>query len=162
MQYFEPALNENYVPYVLETSIGADRMFLASMAHALQEENVPDSNGNDSVRTVLKLNPAIAPVKCAILPLVKNKPELVEKAKKVFDEVKFDFNVQWDEKDAIGRRYRRQDAIGTPFCITVDFDTLENDTVTIRDRDTLQQERIAISAISDKVGAKVNMKTLLQ
>jgi len=162
MQYFDPELNENYIPYVLETSIGADRMFLASMANALQEENVPDSKGNDSVRTVLKLNPAIAPVKCAILPLVKNKPELVEKAKKVFDEVKFDFNTQWDEKDAIGRRYRRQDAIGTPYCITIDFDTLENDTVTIRDRDTLEQERIPIAAISQKIGSKVNMKTLLK
>jgi glycyl-tRNA synthetase len=162
MQYFDPELNENYIPYVLETSIGADRMFLAAMTNALQEENVPASKGNDSVRTVLKLNPAIAPVKCAILPLVKNKPELLEKAKKVFNEVKFDFNTQWDEKDAIGRRYRRQDAIGTPYCITVDFETLDDDMVTIRDRDTLQQERIPIAAISDKVGAKVNMKTLLK
>ena len=162
MQYFDPELNENYIPYVLETSIGADRMFLAAITNALQEENVPDSKGNDSVRTVLKLNPAIAPVKCAILPLVKNKPELLEKAKKVFNEVKFEFNTQWDEKDAIGRRYRRQDAIGTPYCITVDFETLDDDMVTIRDRDTLQQERIPIAAISDKVGAKVNMKTLLK
>lgn len=161
IQYFDPERNENYVPYVLETSIGADRLFLATMSHALQEETVPDAKGNESTRTVLKVHPAVAPVKCAILPLVKNKPELVEKAKKVFNEVRFDFNCQWDEKDAIGRRYRRQDAIGTPYCITVDFDSLEDDSVTIRDRDTLKQERIPISAICDKVGGKVSMKSLL-
>ncbi len=160
IQYFDPELDKNYVPYVVETSIGCDRMFLATMSHALQEETVPDAKGKDSVRTVLKVHPALAPVKCAVLPLLRNKEELTEKARKVYNNIKHSFNCQYDEKDAIGRRYRRQDAIGTPYCITIDFDTLEDDTVTIRDRDTLKQERIPIGQVEDIVRNKVDMKQL--
>jgi len=160
LQYFDPELNENYVPYVLETSIGLDRMFLATMATALKNETVPDADGKDSTRTVLKLHPALAPVKCAVLPLLKNKEELTSKAREIFNKIKFSFNCQYDEKDAIGRRYRRQDAIGTPFCITIDFDTLEDNTVTIRDRDTLKQERIAVDKIEEIVLKKIDMREL--
>ena len=161
LQYFDPELGENYVPYVVETSIGCDRMFLAVMSQALQEETVPDAQGKDSVRTVLKIHPALAPIKCAVLPLVKNKPELTEKAKAIFDDLKPHIQCQYDEKDAIGRRYRRQDAIGTPFCVTVDFETLEDNAVTIRDRDSLKQERISVSELADRIANKVDMRNLL-
>jgi len=161
LQYFDPELNESYVPYVLETSIGCDRMFLAMISNTLQEETVPDADGQDSVRTVMKLHPALAPVKVAILPLLKNKEELTKVAIDIYDRLKLSFNCQYDEKDAIGRRYRRQDAIGTPFCVTVDFETLENQTVTIRDRDTLKQERINIADIKSIVEGKVSMENLL-
>jgi len=162
LQYFDSELNENYIPYVVETSIGCDRMFLALLSNAYTEESVPDSEGEASTRVVLKLHPAIAPVKCAILPLLKNKPELVDKAKRIFDDLKFSFLCQYDDKDAIGRRYRRQDAIGTPFCITVDFESLENDTVTIRERDSLKQERVSIAAIEKIIGDKISWKTLFE
>ncbi|MBK9737400.1 MAG: glycine--tRNA ligase [Saprospiraceae bacterium] len=161
LQYFDPELNESYVPYVIETSIGCDRMFLAMIANNLVEENVPDAEGADSIRTVLKLHPALAPVKVAILPLLKNKEELTKAASDVYDKLKLSFNCQYDEKDAIGRRYRRQDAIGTPYCVTIDFETLENDTVTIRDRDTLEQHRVKISDIKSTVENNVTMETLL-
>lgn len=161
LQYFDPELNESYVPYVVETSIGCDRMFLAMISDSIREENVPDAEGQDSVRTVMKLHPALAPVKVAVLPLLKNKEELTKVATDVYDKLKVSFNCQYDEKDAIGRRYRRQDAIGTPYCVTVDFETLENDTVTIRDRDTLVQQRIKISEISDVVSKSVAMDNLL-
>jgi glycyl-tRNA synthetase len=161
LQYFDPELNENYVPYVIETSIGCDRMFLAMIANNLVEENVPDADGADSTRTVLKLHPALAPVKVAILPLLKNKEELTKVASEVYDKLKLSFNCQYDEKDAIGRRYRRQDAIGTPYCVTIDFETLENETVTIRDRDTLEQHRVKISDIKAAVEGKVSMENLL-
>jgi len=160
IQYFDPELNESYVPYVLETSIGCDRMFLATIGYALQEEIVPDAKGKDSTRVVLKLHPALAPVKCAVLPLVKNKEELTTKAREVYNKIKFAFNCQYDEKDAIGRRYRRQDAIGTPYCVTVDFETLEDNTVTIRERDSLKQIRISIDDIESHVSQNVNMKSL--
>jgi glycyl-tRNA synthetase len=162
LQYFDPELNENYVPYVLETSIGCDRMFLSQISNALQEETVPDADGKDSTRIVMKLHPALAPVKCAILPLLKNKEELTSKASEVYNSLKFEFNCQYDEKDAIGRRYRRQDAIGTPYCVTIDFDTLEDDTVTIRDRDTLEQIRVKISELKNVIGEKVSMNRLLE
>jgi glycyl-tRNA synthetase len=161
IQYFDPELQENYIPFVVETSIGVDRMFLAVMSHALQEEVVPDADGKDSSRIVLKIHPALAPIKCAVLPLLKNKEELTNKARAVFNKLKFSFNCQYDEKDAIGRRYRRQDAIGTPYCITIDFDTLEDDTVTIRERDTLEQKRISINDIEKIVSEGVDMKALL-
>lgn len=144
LQYFDPELNENYVPYVVETSIGCDRMFLAQVSLALQEESVPDSKGGESTRTVMKFHPAIAPVKCAILPLLKNDEGLVKASQDLYSALKFDVNAQYDEKDAIGRRYRRQDAIGTPYCLTVDHQTLEDNTVTIRERDSLEQQRIGI------------------
>ncbi|HPQ21983.1 MAG TPA: glycine--tRNA ligase [Saprospiraceae bacterium] len=161
LQFFDPELNENYVPYVVETSIGCDRMFLAQLSNALQEEAVPDAEGNESTRTVLKLHPALAPVKIAVLPLLKNKEELTNAATDVFNSLKKHFNVQYDEKDAIGRRYRRQDAIGTPYCVTIDFDTLEDNSVTIRDRDTLEQVRIPIDRIADHVRVKTDINELL-
>ena len=162
MQFFDPELNEHYTPYVVETSVGLDRMFLSVLSNALKEETVPDAQGEDSTRTVLRLHPALAPVKCAVLPLVKNKEELVDKARHIFDKLKFHFPCQYDEKDAIGRRYRRQDAIGTPYCITIDFDTLNDDTVTIRERDSMQQERIPVSEVARVVAGKTEMRYLLE
>lgn len=161
LQYFEPELNENFIPYVVETSVGCDRMFLSQISQALQEENVPDAEGNNSTRIVMKLHPAIAPVKVAVLPLLKNKEELTNAATDVFNKLKKHFNCQYDEKDAIGRRYRRQDAIGTPFCVTIDFDTLEDGTVTIRDRDNLEQVRVSIDEIVKRVGDKTDMVGLM-
>jgi len=137
-------------------------MFLAMISEAYEEETVPDADGKDSTRTVLKLHPALAPVKCAILPLVKNKEELTDKAEAVFNELRLHFPCQYDEKDAIGRRYRRQDAIGTPYCVTIDFQTLEDNTVTIRDRDTLIQERIAIADIAAMVRDRTDLVELLR
>jgi len=161
LQYFDPELEKSYVPFVVETSIGADRMFLAAMTHALQEETVPNADGKDTTRTVLKLHPAIAPVQVAVLPLLKNKEELTKAARDVYDKLKFSFNCQYDEKDAIGRRYRRQDAIGTPYCITIDFETLDDHTVTIRERDSLEQERVHIDQIADIVRKRVSKESLL-
>ncbi len=161
LQYFDPEQNENYVPYVVETSIGCDRMFLAMIANALTEETVPDAEGQESTRIVMKLHPALAPVKVAVLPLLKNKEALTETAERIYNDLKRHFNCQYDEKDAIGRRYRRQDAIGTPYCVTVDFDTLEDGTVTIRDRDTLVQKRIKIEEIKGFVQDKTALESLL-
>ena len=150
VQYFDPEINESYVPYVVETSIGLDRMFLTILSHSYQEEEVNGEN-----RLVLSIPPMLSPVKAAILPLTK-KDNLPEKAKEILKSLQYDFNCQYEEKDSIGKRYRRQDAIGTPYCITVDHQSLEDQTVTLRDRDTMQQERIAIellhSIISKKVG----------
>jgi len=142
LQYFDHEVNKSYVPYVIETSIGLDRMFLAIFSTALQNEVLE----NGSERIVLKLPAVLAPTKAAILPLVK-KDGLPEIARKIMDDLKFNFNVSYDEKDAIGRRYRRQDAVGTPICITVDHDTIKDNTVTIRHRDSMQQERVNISEL---------------
>ena len=161
LQFFDPELNESYIPYVVETSVGCDRMFLSVLTNALVDETVPDAQGEDSQRTVLRIPPALAPVKCAVLPIVRNKEELVDKARGVFDQLKLHFLCQYDEKDAIGRRYRRQDAIGTPYCVTVDFETMENDTVTIRERDSMQQVRVHISEVARIVAEKVDMVKLL-
>ena len=136
-------------------------MFLAAMTHALQEEIVPDADGKESKRTVLKLHPAISPVQVAVLPLLKNREELTTAARDVMKTLQASFSCQYDEKDAIGRRYRRQDAIGTPYCVTIDFDTLEDQTVTIRDRDSLKQERIPITKIADVVRQRVGKESLL-
>ena len=160
MQYFDPETNESYVPFVVETSIGLDRMFLAMLSTAYTEENVPDADGKDSTRIVLKFHPALAPVKCAILPLLKNNDGLTSMGRKIFDELKLSFLCQYDEKDAIGRRYRRQDAIGTPYCVTVDHQSLEDQTVTIRERDTLKQERVNISEIRRIVEAGISFERL--
>lgn len=157
LQYFDPELKENYVPYVVETSIGLDRMFLAVFSHSLQEEVLD----NDTTRTVLKLPAVLAPTKAAVLPLVK-KDGLPEVAYKIIEDLKWDFNVIYDEKDAVGRRYRRQDAAGTPFCITVDHQSLEDETVTIRHRDTMEQQRVAISAVKGIIHKEVDMRTWLQ
>jgi len=150
IQYFDPELNENYVPYVIETSIGLDRTFLAVLSYAYTEEKLEDG----SERVVLRLPSMLAPIKCAILPLVA-KDGLPEKAREIMDTVKFDFMCQYEEKDSIGKRYRRHDAIGTPYCITVDHQTLVDNTVTIRDRDTMKQERIAIEKIGELVRLKI-------
>ena len=162
LQYFDPERNENYVPFVVETSIGVDRMFLSVMSTCLQEETVPDADGKESTRIVFKVNPALAPIKVAVLPLLKNKEELTSKAKEVYNKLNLHFPCQYDEKDAIGRRYRRQDAIGTPYCVTIDFDTLEDDTVTIRDRDSLKQDRVSIDELVSIISPKVSMATLLE
>lgn len=151
IQYFDPELNESYVPYVIETSIGVDRMFLSILCGAYCEEQVAD---NDT-RVVLKLPAVLAPVKAAVLPLVK-KDGLPEKAREILNTMKLEFNCQYDEKDSIGKRYRRQDAIGTPFCITVDHQTLDDNTVTVRYRDTMQQERINIDDLHAKISKLVN------
>lgn len=161
MEYFDPETNEKYVPYVVETSVGCDRMFLSVMAHALQKDIMPTADGEDAERIVLRIHPAIAPVKCAVLPLLKNKEELTSKAREIFDKLKFSFDCQYDEKDAIGRRYRRQDAIGTPYCITIDFETLEDNMVTIRDRDTGAQERISVEQVEKIVTERIDMRKLL-
>ena len=146
LQFFDHEQNKNYVPYVVETSIGLDRMFLAIFSKSLKEESLEDG----SSRVVLKLPSIVAPVKAAVFPLVK-KDGLQEIAKKIIEDLQWDYNVLYDEKDAVGRRYRRQDALGTPYCITVDHQTKEDQTVTIRDRDTMKQERILISDISNKI-----------
>ena len=156
IQYYDPETKESYVPYVVETSIGLDRTFLTILSACLKEEEV-----NGETRVVMQLPHALAPIKLAVLPLVK-KDGLPEKAREIIDNLKFDFTCQYDEKDSIGRRYRRQDAIGTPYCITVDHQTLEDNTVTIRDRDSMQQERVQISEIAKIVDEKVSMKKLLK
>ena len=157
LQYFDPELNESYVPYVVETSIGVDRMFLAVFSKALVEE--PLENG--TTRTVLKLPAVLAPTKAAILPLVK-KDGLSELALEIFHELQWDFAVAFDEKDAVGRRYRRQDALGTPFCITVDHQTKEDQSVTIRHRDSMEQERVAVKDLSAIIDLAVNAKHWLK
>jgi len=156
LQYFDPEINERYTPYVLETSIGLDRMFLAVLSNSLQEETLEDG----SSRVVLKLPAVLAPTKAAVLPLVK-KDGLPEIARKIIDDLKWDFNVQYDEKDAVGRRYRRQDAAGTPFCITVDHQTLEDQTVTIRHRDTMQQNRVSIDQLHTMITKEVSIRDWL-
>jgi glycyl-tRNA synthetase len=158
LQYFDPELNKSYVPYVVETSIGVDRMFMTVLSAAYTEETV-EATGEK--RVVLNLPPALSPVKLAILPLVK-KDGLPEIAKNIFNKVKLHFNAIYEEKDSIGKRYRRQDAIGTPYCITVDHETLENNTVTLRHRDTMKQERVNIDELIQIVENKVSMNNLLK
>ena len=157
LQYFDPELNESYVPYVIETSIGVDRMFLSVMAGSYCEEQLPDGE----TRVVLRLPAALAPIKLAVLPLVK-KDGLPEKAREIMDMLRFDFRCQYDEKDSIGKRYRRQDAVGTPFCVTVDHDTLTDNCVTIRFRDTMEQQRVPICELAQIIGEQVSMKSLLR
>lgn len=157
LQYFDPESNESYVPYVVETSIGLDRMFLAILSGCLEEETLEDG----SERVVLRIPPSLAPVKVAVFPLTK-KDGLPEKAREIMDGLKFEHNCVYEEKDAIGKRYRRQDAIGTPYCITVDHQTLEDNTVTIRERDSMDQERIAVNDVGRTVAEKVDLGALLR
>jgi len=157
LQYFDPEINESYVPYVIETSIGLDRMFLAVLSNSLTEEKLNDG----SIRTVLKLPSILSPIKAAILPLVK-KDGLPEIAKKIVNELKFDITTVYDEKDAVGRRYRRQDAIGTPFCVTIDHQTLDDKTVTLRKRDSMQQERIKIEHIKSLIKEEISLGSVLK
>ena len=157
IQYFDSETGESYVPYVVETSIGVDRMFLQVMSAAYTEEKL--ENGEE--RVVLRIPAALAPTKVAVLPLVK-KDGMPEVAQRIVDLLKYDFNVVYDEKDSVGKRYRRQDAIGTPLCVTVDGQTLEDNTVTVRHRDTMQQERVAIDALFGLVDAECSLRSLLK
>ncbi len=157
LQYFDPELNSSYIPYVVETSIGLDRMFLAVISQSLANEKLEDGTSRD----VLKIPPFLAPVKAAILPLVK-KDGLPEMAMDIFHRLKFMAYCQYDEKDSIGKRYRRQDAIGTPWCLTVDHQSLQDNTVTIRDRDTMKQERIPVDEIEKTVLEKVDAAQALK
>ncbi len=157
IQYFDPETNESYVPYVVETSVGLDRTFLAIYSAAYCEEKL--ENGEE--RVVLKLPAALAPIKLAVLPLVK-KDGLPEVARSIIGKLKYDFNCQYDEKDSIGKRYRRQDAIGTPFCVTIDHQTLEDNMVTIRYRDDMKQERVRIDDLMGIIGEKVSFKSLME
>lgn len=156
LEYFDPETNEKYIPYVIEPSLGVERLFLSIVTEAYDEEELisTDKNGNEKmeVRTVMRLHPALAPYKAAVLPLVK---KLTPKAEEVFEMLSKKFMVTFDETGTIGKRYRRQDEIGTPFCITYDFDTLENDgCVTVRDRDTMEQERIRIEELENYLNKK--------
>ena len=157
IKYFDPQTNESYTPYVIETSIGVDRMFLSVMCHSFCEEKLE----NGETRTVLRLPAALAPVKLCVMPLVK-KDGLPEMARKIIDDLKFHFNCQYDEKDTVGKRYRRQDAIGTPYCVTVDYDTLKDNTVTLRFRDTMEQERVGIDQLRGIIEDKVSIYSLLK
>ena len=157
IKYFDPETNESYVPYDVETSIGVDRMFLSVMCHAYTEEKLD----NGSERVVLRLPEPLAPVKCAVLPLV-NKDGLPEKAQEIVDELKFHFNTHIEVKDSIGKRYRRQDAIGTPFCVTVDGDTLKDNAVTLRYRDSMKQERVPIEKLRSIIEDRVSITSLLK
>ena len=149
MEYIDPVTNERFVPYVIEPSLGADRVALAFLCDAYEEQEL---EGGDS-RVVLHLHPALAPYKAAVLPLQKNK--LGDLATEVFESLSKKFMVEYDETGSIGKRYRRQDEIGTPFCITVDFDTQENGTVTVRDRDTMAQERVAIADLEAYIESRM-------
>ncbi|MCH2085265.1 MAG: glycine--tRNA ligase [Saprospiraceae bacterium] len=161
MQYFDPQRNENYVPYVVETSIGCDRMFLATMSHALRTEQVPGQDDPKNTRDVLKLHPALAPIKVAVLPLKRNEERIVKAAKAIYKRLSLSFNCQYDDTGSIGKLYRRQDAIGTPYCVTVDFEHLDDGTVTIRERDSLEQQRVSIDELEKIVAERVDMKQLL-
>jgi len=157
IKYFDPQSNESYTPFVIETSIGVDRMFLSVMCHSYVEEKLE----NGETRVVLRLPAALAPVKLAVLPLVR-KDGLPEKAREIINNLRFHFNCQYDEKDTIGKRYRRQDAIGTPYCITVDYDSLKDNTVTLRYRDTMEQERVSIDQLAGIIDDKVSIASLLK
>ena len=161
LQYFDPELGEdgkaigNYIPYVVETSVGADRLFLAVFCNAFTQET------GEKERIYLKLHPALSPIKAAVLPLVK-KDGLAEKAQEIANSLKSSFKTVYDDGGAIGKRYTRQDLIGTPFCIAVDYETMENDTVTIRHRDSMEQERVSISELKEKIGYQVAMERILE
>jgi len=143
MEYMDPVTNEKYIPYCVEPSVGVDRLVLSFLCDAYDEETLTDAKGNPDVRTVLRLHPALAPFKAAVMPLQKNK--LGEKSREIYAELAKKFRIDYDETGSIGKRYRRQDEIGTPFCITVDFDTEVDGCVTVRERDSMQQERVAIT-----------------
>lgn len=150
LQYRDPHTNEKFTPWIIETSVGVGRTFLALICDAYTEEVLSP----DDTRTVLKLPKNIAPVQVAVFPLLKNKPELVQKARELFESLRKEYRAEFDDNGNVGKRYRRQDEIGTPFCITVDFDTLENGSVTVRDRDTMEQERVKTEELSDYLGSR--------
>jgi len=159
LSYFDPSTGsgqakEKYIPYIIETSAGADRSLLAFLIDAYSEVKGGRTETTEStkeIEIVLKLDKRLAPVKIAVLPLVKNKKDLIKKSEEVYNLLRTEFVVQYDEVGSIGRRYRRQDEIGTPYCVTIDFQTLEDNSVTVRDRDTMKQERVAINKLSDSL-----------
>ncbi len=155
MSYMDPETNEKFIPHVLEPTFGLSRTLLMLLLSAYDEEEVDDGKGNKELRTVLRFRPQMAPYKAAVLPLMK-KPELMKKAEEVFDEIKQGFALDFDFTGSIGKRYRRQDEIGTPFCITIDFDTLENDTVTIRDRDSMKQDRLPVAELAAYLSDRID------
>ena len=157
LQFFDPQENKSFIPYVIETSIGLDRMFLAVLTASYQEEKLED--GSD--RTVMKIPAVLAPNQVAILPLLK-KDGLPERARAVFEDLKYDFKCQYDDKDAIGRRYRRQDAVGTPFAVTIDHQTLEDDTVTLRERDSMKQKRLKVEELTSDLANELSFKNILK
>jgi glycyl-tRNA synthetase len=172
MEYFDQESGERFVPHVIEPSAGVDRIALALLCEAYRPEWISKKDSGDiqeadpsakrapdgyELRNLMKFAPCIAPVKAAVFPLLKNKPELVEKARKVYDGLRKRWNVFYDEGGAIGRRYRRQDEIGTPFGITIDFDTLDDDTVTLRERDTMEQVRLPIEELASRISTVVDV-----
>ena len=157
VQYFDPELGKSYTPYDIETSIGVDRMFLSVFCHSYEQQKL--ENGDS--RTVLHLPKQLAPVKCAVMPLVR-KDGMEEKAHEIMDILKFDFSTRFDPKDSIGKRYRRQDAIGTPYCVTVDGQTLTDNTVTLRDRDTMEQQRVSIDRMPEIIDNECSLNNLLK
>lgn len=157
LRYYDPELQDSYIPYVIETSIGVDRLFLSVLFGSYAEEQLESGE----TRVVLRLPAPIAPVKLAVLPLVR-KDGLPEVAQKIIDDLKYSFTCQYDEKDSIGKRYRRQDALGTPFCVTVDHDTLEDNCVTVRFRDTMEQKRVPIAELHDLIDGATSMRNLLR
>jgi len=161
IQYFDPERGESYVPYVVETSIGVDRMFLQVLSASYAEEVLAKEDGSSDTRVVLRLPACLAPVKLAVMPLVK-KDGLPEIAEKIIQDLRFEFNCQYDDKDSIGRRYRRQDAIGTPYCITIDHQTIDDQSVTIRYRDSMEQERVKIEALRGIIKEKVSIVSILR
>ncbi len=154
MKYFDEESKEKYTPFVIETSSGASRSFMAFLTGSYREEEAPTADGKSETRVVLKLHPRLAPVKAAILPLV-NRDGMQDIAHKIEDDLRFQYRVFYDDSGAVGRRYRRQDEVGTPFCVTVDSQTLEDQTVTVRERDTMQQERVASAQISSYLADKL-------
>ncbi len=153
MEYLDPVTNEKFIPYCVEPSVGVDRLVLSFLCDAYEEEELTDAKGNPDLRVVLRLHPALAPFKAAVMPLQKNK--LGDKAREVYAQLARTFRVDYDETGSIGKRYRRQDEIGTPYCITVDFDTETDGCVTVRERDTMQQERVAIAELNDYIAKRV-------
>ena len=147
LDYFDQATGERYTPHIVETSVGLGRLFLMFLDNALVEEKIVSEDGKEDVRTVLKIHKDLAPIKVAIFPLLKNKEELQAGARNIFNELKKSFMCEFDDNGNVGKRYRRQDEIGTPYCITFDFESLEDNAVTVRDRDTMKQERIKINEL---------------
>ncbi len=157
LQYFDSEIEKSYVPYVIETSIGLDRMFLTILSNSFKEEELE----NGESRIVLKIPSFLAPIKAAVLPLTK-KDGMPQKAREIMQKLQSNFNCQYEEKDSIGKRYRRQDAIGTPYCVTVDHQTLEDNTVTLRDRDAMSQCRVDIQKLNSIISEKVNLANYLE
>jgi glycyl-tRNA synthetase len=154
MEYFDEQTKERFIPYVVETSAGASRSFMAFLVDSYEEDEAPTADGKTEKRTVLRLHPKLAPLKCAVFPLV-NRDGLQEIGRKITDDLQKSFKVFYDESGAVGRRYRRQDECGTPFCVTIDYDTLKDNTVTIRERDSMKQERISIDRIKNYIFEKI-------